>query len=167
MVKNKSNLQDYISKRIRLLRIERGYTQEQLEEMADLGTNYVYKLENLSTNLKIQTKEKRTHYIQEEALGGPGHLITTQIIDNDEELLGKGRLFKENVLEKDCGVGYHVHEGDAEIYVIQSGEAEYNDNGTIKTVRAGDVTFTGPGEGHSLTNKKDEPVKFVALIIYE
>ena len=103
----------------------------------------------------IKTKEKRTHYIQEEALGGPGHLITTQIID------------KEDVLEKDCGVGYHVHEGDAEIYVIQSGEAEYNDNGTIKTVRAGDVTFTGPGEGHSLTNKKDEPVKFVALIIYE
>ena len=47
MVKNKSNLQDYISKRIRLLRIERGYTQEQLEEMADL-----------STNLKIQTLEK-------------------------------------------------------------------------------------------------------------
>ena len=115
----------------------------------------------------IKTKENRTHYIQEEALGGPGHLITTQIIDNDEELLGKGRLFKENVLEKDCGVGYHVHEGDAEIYVIQSGEAEYNDNGTIKTVHAGDVTFTGPGEGHSLTNKKDDPVKFVALIIYE
>ena len=58
MVNNKSNLQDYISKRIRLLRLERGYTQEQLEEMADLGTNYVYKLENLSTNLKIQTLEK-------------------------------------------------------------------------------------------------------------
>lgn len=58
MVNKKSNLQDYISKRIRLLRLERGYTQEQLEEMADLGTNYVYKLENLSTNLKIQTLEK-------------------------------------------------------------------------------------------------------------
>jgi possible transcriptional regulator len=58
MVNKKSNLQDYISKRIRLLRLERGYTQEQLEEMADLGTNYVYKLENLSINLKIQTLEK-------------------------------------------------------------------------------------------------------------
>ena len=58
MTNNKSNLQDYISKRIRLLRLERGYTQEQLEEMADLGTNYIYKLENLSTNLKIQTLEK-------------------------------------------------------------------------------------------------------------
>ena len=58
MVNKKSNLQDYISKRIRLLRLERGYPPEQLEEMADLGTNYVYKLENLSTNLKIQTLEK-------------------------------------------------------------------------------------------------------------
>ena len=58
MVNKKSNLQDYISKRIRLLRLERGYTQEQLEEMAALGTNCVYKLENLSTNLKIQTLEK-------------------------------------------------------------------------------------------------------------
>jgi len=58
MINNKTNLQDYISKRIRLLRLEKGYTQEQLEEMADLGTNYIYKLENLSTNLKIQTLEK-------------------------------------------------------------------------------------------------------------
>ena len=58
MTNNKTNLQDYISKRIRLLRLERGYTQEQLEEMADLGTNSIYKLENLSTNLKIQTLEK-------------------------------------------------------------------------------------------------------------
>ena len=115
----------------------------------------------------IKTKDERQHYTKPSVANGPGHMITTQIIDCDEELLGKGRLFKEIILEKDCGVGYHVHEGDAEIYVIQSGEAEYNDNGEIKIVRAGDVTFTGPGEGHSLTNTKDEPVKFVALVIYE
>ncbi len=31
----------------------------------------------------------------EGALSGPSHLIvTTQIIDNDEELLGKGRLLR-------------------------------------------------------------------------
>ena len=33
-------------------------TQEQVEEMADLGTNYVYKLEHLETNIKINTLEK-------------------------------------------------------------------------------------------------------------
>lgn len=48
-------LQEYISKRIRLLRLEKGLTQEQLEEKADLGTNYVYKLENQSTNIKVMT----------------------------------------------------------------------------------------------------------------
>lgn len=51
-------LQEYISKRIRLLRLEKGLTQEQLEEKADLGTNYVYKLENQSTNVKVNTLEK-------------------------------------------------------------------------------------------------------------
>lgn len=53
-----SNLQEYISKRIRLLRLEKGMTQEQLEEKADLAMNYVYKLENLSTNITIKTLEK-------------------------------------------------------------------------------------------------------------
>lgn len=33
-------------------------TQEQLEEKADLGTNYAYKLENLEPNIKISTLEK-------------------------------------------------------------------------------------------------------------
>ncbi|CAM4113849.1 transcriptional regulator [Streptococcus penaeicida] len=51
-------LQEYISKRIRLLRLNKGLTQEQLEEKADLGTNYVYKLENQSTNVKVKTLEK-------------------------------------------------------------------------------------------------------------
>lgn len=54
----KELLRDYIGKRIRLLRLERGMTQEQLEERADLGTNYVYKLEHLAPNVKINTLER-------------------------------------------------------------------------------------------------------------
>ncbi|EFR43584.1 DNA-binding helix-turn-helix protein [Streptococcus pseudoporcinus LQ 940-04] len=38
--------------------MNKGLTQEQLEEKADLGTNYVYKLENQSTNVKVKTLEK-------------------------------------------------------------------------------------------------------------
>lgn len=53
-----SNLQEYISKRIRVLRIKEGMTQEMLEEKAELGTNYVYKIENLEPNIKIKTLEK-------------------------------------------------------------------------------------------------------------
>lgn len=53
-----TRLQKYISKRIRILRTQQGMTQEQLEEKAQLGTNYVYKLENLEPNIKVQTLEK-------------------------------------------------------------------------------------------------------------
>lgn len=53
-----SNLQKYISKRIKVLRIKEGMTQEMLEEKAELGTNYVYKIENLEPNIKIKTLEK-------------------------------------------------------------------------------------------------------------
>lgn len=52
------SLRKFIGKRIRLLRLQKGLTQEQVEEMADLGTNYVYKLEHLETNVKINTLEK-------------------------------------------------------------------------------------------------------------
>ena len=54
----KQSLRKYIGKRIRLLRLKKGFTQEQIEERADLGTNYVYKLEHLETNITINTLEK-------------------------------------------------------------------------------------------------------------
>lgn len=114
----------------------------------------------------VRTKEDIQDYTQDHPAGGPGHMLVHPIIQSEDELLGKGRLFKLNTLEKDCGVGYHVHEGDTEFYIILSGEGEYNDNGTVRTVKAGAVTFTGDGEGHSLTNHSDEPLSFVALILY-
>lgn len=115
----------------------------------------------------VRRSEERTHKVIESAQGGPGSIIANFIINNDDELYGKGRLFNEIVLEQGCGVGYHVHEGDGELYVILSGEAEYNDNGTITPVKAGDVTITYPGEGHAITNNSDEPCYFIALILYE
>ena len=61
---------------------------------------------------------------------------------------------------------WHIHEGDGETFLILSGEGEFNDNGTVTTVRAGDVCFTGDGEGHSLKNLRDEPLEYVALVLY-
>lgn len=115
----------------------------------------------------IRRKEDRKKVVKEEVQKGLGHLISLVGVEQDSEMWNRGRMLNENVLEKDCGVGYHVHQGDGEIYVILSGEAEYNDNGTITTVKAGDITFTGPGEGHAITNRKDEPMSFMAIILYE
>ena len=44
-------------------------------------------------------------------------------------------------------LGFHVHQNEGEAYYILSGTGEFNDNGTIVTVAAGDVTFTGAGKG--------------------
>jgi DNA-binding protein len=54
----KTNLQSYLGKRIRLLRLQKNLTQQQLEELADLPLKYTYKLENLEPNIKIKTLQK-------------------------------------------------------------------------------------------------------------
>ncbi|HFU4117353.1 TPA: helix-turn-helix domain-containing protein [Streptococcus suis] len=54
----KSNLKAFISDRIRTLRIQKGITQEELENIADLPQKYVYKLERQQPNIKIDTLEK-------------------------------------------------------------------------------------------------------------
>ena len=64
-------------------------------------------------------------------------------------------------------IGYHIHNGESETYYILSGTAKYNDNGVIKTVTAGDVTFTGSGEGHGIEAIGNEPVEMIALILYD
>ena len=82
------------------------------------------------------------------------------------EMNDKGRLFGTLTLNPGCGIGYHVHEKDSELFYIVKGTAEYNDNGQIKTVTAGDVTICPAGTGHSITNNTDEVVEVVAVIVY-
>lgn len=53
-----NQLQQYISKRIRLLRKQTGMTQMELDEQAELGFNYIYKLENKPSNITINTLSK-------------------------------------------------------------------------------------------------------------
>ena len=53
------------------------------------------------------------------------------------------------------------------MYYVLSGEGEYDDNGVIVPVKAGDVTFCKNGEGHGLTNTGKEDLVFNAMIIYE
>ncbi len=83
-----------------------------------------------------------------------------------DELNNKGRLFGKITLNPGCGIGYHVHEKDAELFYILKGTAEYSDNGTPVTVTAGDVTICPTGTGHSITNKTDEVVELVAVIVH-
>ncbi|MCR5485569.1 MAG: cupin domain-containing protein [Clostridiales bacterium] len=96
--------------------------------------------------------------------GGDGQVEITNFMDK-EEFKGTGRLFANLSIKPGCGIGYHIHDADTEIFYIKNGTALYSDNGTEKTVTAGDVTITPKGTGHSIKNISDETVDVIALII--
>ena len=90
------------------------------------------------------------------------HLITESV----DDLYGTGRLFNHMLLAPGNSIGEHMHEGDNEIFYFISGTGEYNDNGTLVQVEAGDTTVCNDGEKHGLKNTGDVPLEFIALILY-
>lgn len=102
---------------------------------------------------------------RENMRGGDGIVEITNFVV-PAEMNDKGRLFGKITLNPGCGIGYHVHEADAELFYILKGTAEYDDNGTMTTVTAGDVTICPTGTGHSIKNNTDEVVELIAAILY-
>ena len=76
--------------------------------------------------------------VRHEMRGGPGDVTMVALL-KEEELLGKGRLFSKIILPPGAGIGYHVHENESEIFLVNKGTPLYNDNGKERTVAEGDV----------------------------
>ena len=110
--------------------------------------------------------ECRVEY-REHMRDGEGTVQITNFINAPEELNGKGRLFARITLVPGSGIGYHTHDTDAELFYILKGTGEYSDNGTVRTVKAGDVTICPTGTGHSIANHSDEVLELIAVIVYE
>lgn len=102
----------------------------------------------------------------ENAHGGKGY-ITLEHVIGEKELNGKCGLFAKVTIEPGNSLGFHTHHGESETYYMLSGVGEYNDNGTMRTIKPGDVTFTPNGFGHGVDNNGTEPVVFMALIILD
>ncbi|MBP3876407.1 MAG: cupin domain-containing protein [Lachnospiraceae bacterium] len=98
---------------------------------------------------------------------GDGTVEITNFITGPAELNDKGRLFAKITLKPGCSIGWHIHETDSELFYIMKGCAEYNDNGEIRTVTAGDVTICPAGTGHGIANRTDEIVELTAVILYK
>lgn len=88
-------------------------------------------------------------------------------LSDKEGLYGHGRVFSHVTIEPGHSIGVHPHNGETEFYYILKGEALFNDNGTLTTVKAGDVCATGYGESHSIENVSDAPMEMIALIVME
>lgn len=96
--------------------------------------------------------------------GGNG-VVTVEPILGATEMAGKCGLFAKVTLPPGASLGYHEHHGESETYYILSGSGEFNDNGSIRAVSAGDALFTPSGCGHALGNNADGELVFIALII--
>lgn len=88
-----------------------------------------------------------------------------------EKLVGKEimadklGLFARVVVPPKSAVPYHRHDGNGEVYYFLTGEGEYSDNGVVRTVKPGDVTWTPDGSSHGVVNTGDGELTFIALII--
>jgi mannose-6-phosphate isomerase-like protein (cupin superfamily) len=105
--------------------------------------------------------------VRERLFDGDGQITVRSLLNNEEEMYHKGRVFAHTTLPPGCSIGYHIHSDESETYYILSGIGEFNDNGTLKTVHPGDVTFTPAGQGHGIRNVGDEPLELIALILYK
>ena len=101
----------------------------------------------------------------EKMRGGNGTVEITNFA-TPEELNNKGRLFANITLRPGCGIGFHVHENESELFYVIKGEAVYNDNGTEYPVSAGDVMVCPAGTGHAVSNNGTEVVELCAVIVY-
>lgn len=100
----------------------------------------------------------------EKVKGEKGYYTLKHLL-GEKEMNGKCGLYAEVTLEPGAVLGYHEHHGESETYYILSGQGEYNDNGTARPVKPGDVTFTPDGQGHDIKNTGKEDLVFIALII--
>jgi mannose-6-phosphate isomerase-like protein (cupin superfamily) len=100
---------------------------------------------------------------KEKLRGGEGTVKFTRLAPLEAE--GRVTLFSEARLPPGASIGYHRHDGETEYYVFVSGAGVLNDNGKDCPVAAGDVTVTGDGCSHSLSNTGESDLVLYAMIV--
>ena len=97
--------------------------------------------------------------------GGKGFVTVVNFFE-EQDFLGKGRLYGKSIIEPGNSIGYHTHKGDQEAYFILKGKALYNDNGEESILEPGDLAICRDGDSHSIESYGDEDLEYVMLILY-
>ena len=102
--------------------------------------------------------------IRENMRGGQGTVKIEHLWKKDE-LKGKTRLCARLTLEPGCGIGFHEHVGEEEVFYVISGQGRVQDGDEAVAVGAGDTILTGDGSGHAVEASGDEPLVMLAVIV--
>ena len=112
----------------------------------------------------IKNAQNIKHIFNEHMKGGNGTVeVIPSVLTGEYE--SPAKVIARLILKPGCSLGSHTHEGEEEIITVLKGTATYNDNGTQKTVTAGDVCICLNGQTHSIANASDtETLELFAVI---
>jgi mannose-6-phosphate isomerase-like protein (cupin superfamily) len=89
--------------------------------------------------------------------GGEKEYVSRRFVDeNNKIMLG--------TLEPGASIGYHSHDADSEIMYFLEGEATVLYDDGEETLQPGQVHYCPQGHSHSLINRGNVPLKFVAIV---
>lgn len=104
------------------------------------------------------------HNDEVELKGGKGTLEIINFLEK-EEGNSAGRLFAVSIIPPGCSIGTHRHQGDFEVYYMLKGKAHVVDNDVPGILEPGDCMVCQDGDTHSIENRGEETVEYIALIL--
>lgn len=110
-------------------------------------------------------KENERNFEKREKLKDGEGFVNFKHIANPDEMYGKIKMLATLTIEKGNSIGYHTHTGEKEIMLINKGKGLYKDDGKEYEVFPGDVTICEEGHYHGITNKEDENLELIAMVL--
>ena len=114
--------------------------------------------------MMIRKSDEMRREVRSEMRGGTGDINLVHMLEK-EDMKGKARLCALMQIPVSGSIGEHLHDPDAEIYLVMSGTAKLEANGESFILNKGDAVFTGPAESHSVSNAGDTTLEIIGIVI--
>ena len=110
----------------------------------------------------ITRSEEQSHSIREFMRGGKKYVEHTLL---SAQLPERVRIFNILTLIPGASIGYHVHEGETELFYFIEGNGRVQDDEAFFDISAGDSMATFSGHGHGVENTGDTNLVILAVIV--
>ena len=111
-------------------------------------------------NISINKTAKRE--VQKKCHDGEGEILFREVFKKGDFKSNLVHLH-ETIVRSYATIGYHLHEGNEEIYYIVEGQGIMTVDGEEKKVASGDAIITYSGSKHGLVNNTDKDLKILVF----